>query len=170
MHARRPRSRHHGRVTSQSMTIPGVAGTVETAEASAFSGPSFTVNGEKLKPKGLLRSKIDLPAQDGGTKEARIKGGALRAHPSLVVDGQEYHSGPPTPPLLQGLALLPILGLVIIQGALGFLLVFGGIGANMAVIRSDRSEGAKLGIIIATGVGVIAVCIILAVAVVSATS
>ena len=47
-------------------------------------------------------------------------------------------------------ALLPFLLLVLVQGALGFLIAGGAIALNMGIIRAEHSAGAKLGLMIAT--------------------
>ena len=149
-------------MTTRPVTIPGVQGEV-SADVSAFGATKIMVDGQEQKQEGFFTKTVQLPAEGGGTKEAKVKGGMMRAYPVLVVDGEDHPTGPPTPTLQQGLAFLPLLGLVLIQGALGFLLVFGGVALSMSVVRSDRPDGTKVGLQVAIGVGVVVICLALAV-------
>ncbi|MBD8605904.1 hypothetical protein IFT73_03485 [Aeromicrobium sp. CFBP 8757] len=82
-----------------------------------------------------------------GPVEAKVKGGAFRAHPVLVVGDGEHTTGPPTPRLLQALGVLPVLSLLVFHGLLGFALAFGGVAITMTVIRSARSDRATMAVI-----------------------
>ena len=137
------------------MTIPGVTGPV-TTEYSFWKGYKFFVDGQRVKPQGFPRNKLQLPGTDGPV-EAKIKGGLFRAHPILVIDGQEYTSGPPTPTGLQVLGMLPVVSILILQGALGFLLAFGAVALNMGTVRGSFSTGTKIALMVATLVAVLAI-------------
>jgi hypothetical protein len=145
------------------LTLPGVAGTVVT-EYAFWSGFKFLVNGERVKAHGFPRNKLALPGTHGPV-EAKVKGGMLRAHPVLVVGGTDFPTGPPTPAIQQVLALLPLIGLAIVQGVLGFLIAFGGLAITMGVVRSERSGGAKVGLIIATVIAVVVIDLVLVIAI-----
>src|SRR5262245_21369363 len=125
------------------LTIPGVSGGIST-ENSLWSGPKFSVDGQRVRAHGFPRNRLTLPGISGPV-EAKVKGGLIRAHPVLVVDGKEYPTGPPTPMGLQILALLPLLTLILLQGAVGFLVAFGAVAINMGIVREERSNGAKVG-------------------------
>lgn len=148
------------------LTIPGVAGNIST-ESDFWRGYKFKVAGKAVKPHGFTRNKLTLPGLDGPI-EARVKGGVFRAHPALVVGGTEFPTGPPTPRTQQILALLPMAGFLLIQGALGALVAFGAIAINMGVVRSERSSRAKVGLMVAALIGALVVDIVLAIAVTSA--
>ena len=144
------------------VTIPGVAGPVSTT-SSFWKGYRFHVDGTRVKPHGFPPTKLDLPGTDGPV-EARLKGGIFRAHPVLVVDGQEYRTGPPTPRAQQVLAVLPFLLLLLVQGVLGAFAAIGGVVANMAIVRSGLTDRSK----IAAMIGVFAVALLVDVAVIVA--
>jgi hypothetical protein len=146
------------------LTIPGVSGDIST-EYSFWKGYTFTVDGQRVRPQGFPRSRLALPGESGPPVEAKIKGGLFRAHPVLVVGGTEYPTGPPTPRGLQILALLPILALLLIQGALGFLVAFGGVAINMGVVRGPRSRSVKTALMVATFIGAIAIDVLMAFAI-----
>lgn len=129
-------------MTISTLAIPGVAGTI-TVEQAFLSGFRFFVDGVRVKPHGFPRSRLTLPGVDGPV-EAKVKGGLVRAHPILVIDGVEHPTGPPTPRSLQILAIAPIVGFVLIQGLLGILLAFGGIFVNQGIVRSERPHGTKI--------------------------
>lgn len=148
------------------MRIPGVAGEV-LVESSFWRGLRFTVNGERIKPHGFPRNRLTLPGIDGPV-EVKIRGAALRAHPSLMAGEREYPTGPPTPRAQQILALLPLLGLLAVQGFVGFLLAFGGVAVNLSIIRDERSDRVKVGLILLTlAVVIVADALLLLVVVVS---
>jgi hypothetical protein len=148
------------------LNIPGVAGSVST-EYGFWSGYKFRVGGERVKPHGFPRNRLSLPGTEGPI-EAKVKGGLFRAHPALVVGGTEFSTGAPTPRVQQALALLPLAGLLLIQGALGFLVTFGGIVINMGIVRSERSDRAKIGLMVATLIAVVVIDLVIAVALLSA--
>jgi hypothetical protein len=154
-------------MTFAPMTIPGVSGEISTTY-SFWTGYRFFVDGQRVKPRGFLRNRLTLPGA-AGPVEAKIKGGAFRAHPVLVVGDGEYTTGPPTPRLLQALGVLPVLSIVVFQGLLGFALAFGGVAINMSVIRSARSDRAKIALMSATFVTIAVIDTVLVVALVSAT-
>lgn len=135
-------------VNSATLNIPGTPGPLRI-ENSFWKGLRFSINGHPIKPHGFPRNRLTLPGMQGPI-EAKIKGGALHAHPSLIIGGQEFMTGPPTPKIQQVLALLPLLLLVLVQGALGFLIAFGAIAANMGIIRAEHSAGTKVGLLLAT--------------------
>lgn len=137
------------------LAIPGVAGNV-IVEGSFWRGYRLTLNGERLKLHGFPRTKLTLPGT-AGPIQAKMKGGMLRAHPSVVVDDVEYASGPPTPWAQQVLALLPLLGLVLVQGALGFLVAFGGVAIGMKIIRTERSSTQKIALLVAIAAAVLCI-------------
>lgn len=154
------------RMTSTDLSIPGVAGEI-LIEYGSLGGHKFTVGGEPVRPHGFPRNKLTLPGTDGPV-EAKVKGGLFRAHPALLVGGKEYAAGPPTPRVLQILALLPLAALLLVQGALGFLVAFGGIAVNMGVVRSERSDGVKVGLVVATFIVAVVIDLAIAVALTSA--
>ena len=137
------------------LTIPGVAGDIVT-KSSFWGGFTFAVDGRRVKPHGFPRNRLALPGTDGPV-EATIKGGTLRAHPTLVVGKTEYRTGPPTPLGLQISALLPLAALALVQGGLGVLVAFGGVAINMGILRREISSRAKYALMAATLVAVIAV-------------
>ncbi|WP_330475857.1 hypothetical protein [Terrabacter sp. C0L_2] len=137
------------------LTIPGVSGTVST-DFSFWSGYRFTVDGRQVKPHGFPRNRLTLPGASGSV-EAKIKGGLARAHPALVVGGTEYATGPDTPRLQQVLALLPMLTLLLVQGAIGFAVAFGGTAVNMGIVRGEQRDSVKVALMIGTLVAAVAV-------------
>lgn len=137
------------------VTIPGVSGTVST-DYSFWGGYRFIVDGQRVKPHGFPRNRLTLPGTSGSV-EAKIKGGVARAHPALVVGGEEYPTGPATPRLQQVIALLPLLTLLLVQGAIGFVVAFGGTAVNMGIVRGEQRDGVKVGLMIATLVAAVAV-------------
>lgn len=147
------------------VTIPGVAGPVSTSY-SFWRGYRYFVAGARVKPHGFPRNQLTFPGL-GAPVEAKVRGGLLRAHPTFVVGDHSYPTGPATPAAQQFLAVLPLGALLLLQGALGFLIAFGGIAINMSTIRSARSDGAKIGLLIATLVGVVFADLAVAVAVYS---
>lgn len=150
------------------ITIPGVTGEILTTY-SFWTGYKFFVEGQRVKPHGFPRNKLTFPGTNGPV-EAKIKGGLFRAHPVLVVGDTEHTTGPPTPRGLQALALLPLLSIVILQGALGFVLAFGAVAASMGVIRGTGTNGAKAALMVGILLAVAATDIVVVVAVVSSTS
>lgn len=148
------------------LNIPGVSGDI-AVEQSFWKGFKFTVAGQQVKPHGFPRNRLTLPGA-AGPIEAKVKGGVARAYPSLVIDGKDYPTGPPTPKAQQVLALLPLLLLLLVQGALGILVAFGALSVNMGIVRAERSNGAKLGLMAAVLVVAAAIDILLATAILSA--
>ncbi len=148
------------------VNIPGVSGDI-AVEQSFWKGFKFTVAGQQVKPHGFPRNRLTLPGA-AGPIEAKVKGGVARAYPSLVIDGKDYPTGPPTPKAQQVLALLPLLLLLLVQGALGILVAFGALSVNMGIVRAERSNGAKLGLMAAVLVVAAAIDILLATAILSA--
>ena len=137
------------------LSIPGVAGVVST-DYSFWSGYRFFVDGRRVKPQGFPRNRLSLPGVSGPV-EAKVKAGLNRAYPAFVVDGREYPTGPPTPVALQVLALLPLLTLFLVQGAVGFAVAFGGVYANLGIARGEQSSAAKASLMVATLVAAVAV-------------
>lgn len=137
------------------LTIPGVAGDIVT-ETSFWSGFKFVVGGQRVKPRGFPRNRLTLPGT-AGPVEATVKGGILRPHPTLVVGGTEYRTGPPTSRGLQISALLPLLTLALVQGFFGFLVAFGGVAINMGVLRRELPIRTKYALLGATLIAAIAV-------------
>ena len=135
-------------MTESVITIPGVLGEL-TARSSFWQGWIFHVDGERVRPHGFPRNRLTLPG-DSGPIPARIKGGLFRAYPTIVVDQTEYPTGPPTPRGLQILALLPLALILLVQGILGFAVAFVSVAVNMSIRRSDRSERAKVGLVVVT--------------------
>jgi hypothetical protein len=148
------------------VNIPGVSGDI-SVEQSFWKGFKFTVAGQQVKPHGFPRNRLTLPGAVGPI-EAKVKGGVARAYPSLVIDGRDYPTGPPTPKAQQVLALLPLLLLLLVQGALGILVAFGALSVNMGIVRAERSNGAKLGLMAAVLVVGATIDILLATAILSA--
>lgn len=140
--------------------IPGVSGGIST-EFSFWRGFKFHVAGERVTPHGFPRNRLTLPGLSGPVP-AKVKSGLARAHPTLVVDGKEYPTGPPTPKGQQILALLPLLLLVLVQGALGIVVAFGAVMVNMGTIRGERSNATKVGLMVAILVSAAAIDIVLA--------
>ena len=145
------------------LDIPGLAGTLST-EYSFWKGYRFSVAGQQVRPHGFPRNRLTLPGSHGPL-EATVKGGPVRAHPILVVDGTEYPTGPPTPTSQQVLALLPLALLLLVQGAVGAGVALGAVSANMAVVRAEKSPAAKVGLMLAVLVVAAATDIVLATAV-----
>ena len=148
------------------VNIPGVSGDI-AVEQSFWKGFTVIVAGQHVKPHGFPRNRLTLPGA-AGPIEAKVKGGVARAYPSLVVDGKDYPTGPPTPKAQQVLALLPLLLLLLVQGALGILVAFGALSVNMGIVRAERSDTAKLGLMAAVLVVAATIDILLATAVLSA--
>lgn len=148
------------------LNVPGVSGDI-AVEQSFWKGFTFTVAGQHVKPHGFPRNRLTLPGA-AGPIEAKVKGGVVRAYPSLVIDGKDYPTGPPTPKAQQVLALLPLLLLLLVQGALGILVAFGALSINMGIVRAERSNAAKLGLMAAVLVVAATIDILLATAVLSA--
>ena len=144
------------------LRIPGAAADI-TTRRSFWKGYTFEIEGQKLSPHGFPRNRLSIPGTYGPI-EARIKGGFLRAYPSLVVGDTEYPTGPATPRGLQILAVLPLLTLLVVQGALGFLFAFGGTAINMGVIRGSRVTSAKVALMVATFVGALVVDVLVVLA------
>ena len=155
-------------MTFAPMAIPGVAGEISTTY-SFWTGYRFFVAGRRIKPHGFPRNKLTLPGT-AGPVEAKIKGGAFRAHPILVSGGTEHTTGPATPSALQMLGVLPALSILVLQGLLGFVLAFGGVAVNMAIIRGVRSNRVKVALMLTTFVTIIVIDVVIVTAVVSATT
>lgn len=133
------------------MRIPGVAGEVST-KSSFFSGFTYFVDGQPVTPHGFPRNRLTLPGTEGPV-EARIVGGLFRAHPTLVVDDVQYPTGPMASWSVQIVSLLPLLGLLVVQGGLGFVVAFGGVVINMGIVRGERTDRAKIGLMLAVLAG-----------------
>lgn len=132
---------------TEPIAIDGVAGPV--AVSPAFWGrPSITVAGQPVPRTGR---QYALPAADGGTVQATVRGGWADAYPTVEVNGVPYRTGPKPPVALQILTMVPIL-LVAIGGLLGALIGLAGIAANLSVARSQmpvaRKALAMVGIIV----------------------
>lgn len=155
-------------MTFAPITVPGVTGDIVTTY-SFWTGYKFFVEGQPIKPHGFPRNKLTFPGL-AGPLEAKIKGGLFRAHPILVVGEKEYTTGPATPGRLQALALLPVLSILILQGALGFVLAFGAVAANMGVVRGTATNGAKAALMVGIFLVVAAIDIVIVVAFVSTTT
>jgi hypothetical protein len=145
--------------------VPGVSGDI-SVEQSFWKGFRFTVAGQPVKPHGFPRNRLTLPGA-AGPIEAKVKGGVARAYPSLVIDGKDYPTGPPTPKAQQVLALLPVLLLLLVQGALGILVAFGALSINMGIVRAERSNAAKIGLMAAVLVAAATIDIVLVTVVLS---
>ena len=137
-------------VALHDVTIPGVSGALST-DYSFWSGFRFFVGGKRIKPRGFPRNRLTLPGE-AGPVEGRVKLG-LTAHPTIVVAGKEYRTGPPTPTGLQVLALLPLAALILVQGAVGALVAFGGVATNLGIIRAERPRPATIALMLAVVVG-----------------
>lgn len=148
------------------LNIPGVSGIVST-DYSFWRGYRFTVDGQRVKPHGFPRNRLTLPGTSGSV-EAKVRGGVARAHPALVVGGTEYPTGPDTPRLQQVLALLPMLTLLLVQGAIGFLVAFGGSAVNMGIVRGEQRDAVKVGLMVATLLAALAIDVTLVLAIDSA--
>ena len=68
---------------------------------------------------------------------------------------------------MQILALLPILALLLIQGALGFLVAFGAVAINMGVVRGPRSGSVKAALMVASFIAAIAIDLLIVFAIAS---
>ena len=139
------------------LSIPGVAGVVST-DYSFWSGYRFSVDGARLKPHGFPRNRLTLPGT-AGPVEARVKAGLNRAYPALVVGDREYATGPETPVALQLLALLPLVTLLLVQGAIGFAVAFGGVFVNLGITRGEQSTGVKVALMVGTFVAAVAIAL-----------
>jgi hypothetical protein len=139
------------------LSIPGVAGVVST-DYSFWSGYRFSVDGTRLKPHGFPRNRLTLPGT-AGPVEARVKAGLNRAYPAHVVGDREYATGPETPVALQLLALLPLVTLLVVQGAIGFAVAFGGVFVNLGITRGEQSTGVKVALMVGTFVAAVAIAL-----------
>jgi hypothetical protein len=146
--------------------IPGVSGGI-SVEPTFWKGFRYSVDGQPIKPHGFPRNRLTLPGT-AGPVEAKVKGGVARAYPSLVVDGKDYATGPATPRAQQVVALLPVLLLLLVQGALGFLVAFVAVSTNMGIVRSERPNAAKIGLMVVVLVVASAVDLLVAGAILSA--
>ena len=146
--------------------IPGVSGGI-SVEPTFWKGFRYTVDGQLIKPHGFPRNRLTLPGTTGPV-EAKVKGGVARAYPSLVVDGKDYPTGPATPRGQQVVALLPLLLLLLVQGAVGIFVALAALSTNMGIVRSERSNTAKIGLMVVVLVVASAVDLLVAGAILSA--
>lgn len=128
--------------------IPGVSGVVRS-EFSFWTGLAFIVDGQHIKPRGFRRH-VTLPGTYGAV-EARLKGGLPGAQ-TLLVDGQEYATGPAVHKGLRIVALLPILALLLAKPWWSFPAVIVAVVINTGIIRSDRSTMSKVTLIVACSI------------------
>src|SRR5262245_7180839 len=96
----------HSSVPFEMQPVPGVPGAV-LSELSVWSGLTFSVNGKRVKARGVWDRRVTLPGTDGPV-EGRLKNGLPGAQ-RLIVAGNAYPIGPPVPGGLQILAVLPVL-------------------------------------------------------------
>lgn len=147
------------------VTIPGVAGPLSTSY-SFWSGYRYAVAGAHVKARGILRNRLTLPGLDAPV-EVKVRATLLRAYPTFVVGDRTYSAGPVTPRIQQVLAVLPVAGLLLLPSAVGLLIAIGAVAVNQSTVRSARSDGAKIGLLVATLVGVVFADLAVAVAVYS---
>ncbi|MCL2586230.1 MAG: hypothetical protein FWE35_27675 [Streptosporangiales bacterium] len=149
---------------TEPIAIDGVAGPV-VVTPSFWGRPSITVWGQPVPRTGR---QYALPAADGGTVEATVRGGFADAYPTVEVNGVPYRTGPKPPVALQILTMVPIL-LIAIGGAIGGVIGVLGVAANLSVARTRMSVAGKtfamIGVIVVAAVVFFAIAAALSAAV-----
>ncbi|PKQ25635.1 MAG: hypothetical protein CVT64_09455 [Actinobacteria bacterium HGW-Actinobacteria-4] len=139
--------------------VPGAIGVV-TLERWRKK-PYVALDGRRLG--NASGAKIPL----GNGSKARVKIKALIAgSPRVYVDGREVFTTPQPSIGLIILAVTPLLSLLILQGAIGFALAFGGLAGAQAIVRKDTmSTVARVLSVIGIAVATIAIAFAILVAV-----
>lgn len=127
--------------------IPGVTGPV-FSDFSFWNGLFFTVEGQRLKPRGLFRRRVTLPGIPENV-EGTLKAG-LPGSQRLVVAGTAYRIAPDIPRGLQILAVLPLLLGLLVKGGLAWVVVAVALGANTKAVTSTLTNPTKTAVLIAT--------------------
>ena len=76
----------------ETLLIPGVVGEVST-ELSPWTGYRLYANGQRVRARGLFRSRLLLPGEGGRPVAATVRASWLRAYPVLRVGGLDYYTG-----------------------------------------------------------------------------
>lgn len=142
--------------------VPGAIGVV-TLERWRKK-PYIALDGNRLG--NASGAKVPL----GNGMKARVKIKALIAgSPRVYVDGREVFTTPQPSIGLILLAVTPLLSLLIMQGALGFALAFGGLAGAQAIVRKDNmSTTARVLSVIGIAAATIGIALVVAVVLFSA--
>lgn len=127
--------------------VPGVPGTI-LSDVSLWRGLTFTVNGQRVKPRGLFPRRVSLPGTDGPV-EAKLKGDLPGAQ-QLIVEGKAYPTGPPAPTGLRIVAVLPVLLVLLVKGGLGLIVAIAAVTLNTQTVTSTRPNSTKVAFMVAT--------------------
>jgi hypothetical protein len=115
------------------LDFPGSAGVV-TFEGWKTSKPFLAVDGVRVSSG--VGGTYKIPMTDGTVTKATVKilmGGSARVQSG----GRTLFSTPSMPGGLIAVSLLPLLLLLILQGAIGFALAFGLAALNMSIVRNQ---------------------------------
>lgn len=126
-------------MASQIVTIPGIAVPLRI-EAGSWMAFRLYAGEVRLKQK-LFSGKFTAPGTDGQPVEGKMRATAFTMWPKIEVDGVRYATGPDAPTWLKILAGLPVGLIILVQGALGFLIAFGGLFVNMGLLRAQKPVG-----------------------------
>lgn len=134
------------------LEIPGIAGRVRI-EPGFWTGPKLFINGERVKTRfGFGKRTFTTPSTDGGTVEGSFKAQMWTVHPPIEVAGKVYSTGENPPTWLGALAVVPPFLLMIANlattGGSGILVVVLILMANLGLLRTSLSNGAKAGLIV----------------------
>jgi hypothetical protein len=149
------------------LDFPGSAGVV-TFEGWRTSKPFLAVNGVRVISG--VGGTYQIPMTDGTATKAKVKiqiGGSVKVESG----GRTVFSTPSMPGGLIAVSLLPLLLLVLMQGAIGFALAFGLAALNMSIVRNQGlSTAARYLIPVGIFVGAVAVELTIIAAVLSSRS
>lgn len=140
------------------LDFPGSAGVV-TFEGWKTSKPFLAVDG--VRGNSGMGGNYKIPMTDGTVTKATVKiqmGGSAKVQSG----GRTIFSTPSMPGGLVAVSLLPLLLIVILQGAIGFAMAFGLAALNMSIVRNQGlSMVARylipVGIFVAAGIAELAI-------------
>jgi len=131
----------------QMQPVPDVPGTM-LSDVSFWRGLTFIVNGQRVKPHGLLPRRVTLPSRDGPV-EGKLKGGLPGAQ-QLIVAGSAYPTGPPVPTGLRIVAVLPLVLTLLVKGGFRTVVALTAVVLNTQIITSTRPRSIQVGLMLAT--------------------
>jgi len=116
------------------ITIPQIAGPIQTSGGMWTGKTSVTVNGVAVAATG--RRTFALPTVDGRTVTATVsKVTTIKPFPVITIDGVAYPTGV-NPPLFVGiLAMLPLMAIAIAGPIFGGIIGVGAFAGNLNLLR-----------------------------------
>ena len=136
------------------LDFPGSAGVV-TLEGWKAGRPFVAVDG--VRAGAGVGAKYRIPMTDGTVTEATVKM-KLTGSINVMSGGRALVSTPSMHGGLIAVSLLPLLLLLLMQGAIGFALAFGLAALNMSIVRNQGlSMAARYLIPVAIFIGAVAV-------------